>query len=42
MEEEEERGKEFLQGEETKVTFLQSSATDTWYKISQCATVGQK
>lgn len=35
--EEEERGTEFLQGEETKATFLQLSATDTCYKIRQCA-----
>lgn len=39
----EERGKEFLQGEEMKVTFLQLSAADTCYKIHQRATstVGQ-
>lgn len=38
-----ERGKEFLQGEEMKVTFLQLSAADTCYKIHQRATstVGQ-
>jgi len=33
----EERGKEFLQREETKATFLQSSAMDTCCKIRWCA-----
>lgn len=35
---EEERGKEFLQGQVMKVTFQLLSAVDLCYKISQCAT----
>lgn len=35
---EEERGKEFLQGQKMKVTFQPLSAVELCYKISQCAT----